>query len=212
MPSNSLPVEFAPVTAVRDLLTELRVPWWIAGGWAIDLALGQVSRAHHDVDVLMLERDEHALRDVTDVDLRLVVGADEREKTWPPGRRLIAGAHRIQVRAGGLPLPTEVLLGAAVGSTWLYHRGRMGAVTRPLAAITRKRGDIPYLSPEVVLAMKAVSGRAKDAADFDAALPLLDADQRRWLGDAAGRRWRSTHASSDDSAVHPWTKRLSITD
>jgi Aminoglycoside-2''-adenylyltransferase len=46
----------------KRLRHEHRVPWWITGGWAIDLAVAHVTRDHADVDVMMLERDEHALR------------------------------------------------------------------------------------------------------------------------------------------------------
>ena len=58
-PSNA---GFGPVLAVRSLLSDLSVPYWIAGGWAIDLAVGRVTRDHADVDIMLLERDEHALR------------------------------------------------------------------------------------------------------------------------------------------------------
>ncbi len=51
-----------PVHAVGSLLYGLTVPWWITGGWAIDLAAGHVTRDHADVNVMMLERDGHALR------------------------------------------------------------------------------------------------------------------------------------------------------
>jgi hypothetical protein len=35
----------------------LSVPWWIAGGWALDLFLGQVSRSHADIDVGIFRAD-----------------------------------------------------------------------------------------------------------------------------------------------------------
>jgi hypothetical protein len=35
--------------------------WWIAGGWAVDLFLGEQTRVHDDVDVAVLRRDEHEL-------------------------------------------------------------------------------------------------------------------------------------------------------
>ena len=38
-----------------DLLYSLPVPWWIAGGWAIDLYLGRQTRPHEDIDVLIQE-------------------------------------------------------------------------------------------------------------------------------------------------------------
>jgi hypothetical protein len=32
--------------------------WWVAGGYAIELAVGYPVRAHHDIDVLLLRRDQ----------------------------------------------------------------------------------------------------------------------------------------------------------
>jgi hypothetical protein len=49
-------------TAARPL-SGLTVPYWIIGGWAIDLAVGRVTRDHADVDVMLLERDKHVLWD-----------------------------------------------------------------------------------------------------------------------------------------------------
>lgn len=37
---------FGPVLAVRSFLSALTVPYWIAGGRAIDLAVGRVTRDH----------------------------------------------------------------------------------------------------------------------------------------------------------------------
>jgi hypothetical protein len=65
------PVPGAEHHAVSSLLSGLTVPWWITGGCAIDLAAGHVSRDHADVNVMMLERDEYALRGLTGVGIPL---------------------------------------------------------------------------------------------------------------------------------------------
>ena len=39
------------------LLSVLRVPWWVAGGWALDLYLGKVTRAHKDLDIGIFRPD-----------------------------------------------------------------------------------------------------------------------------------------------------------
>jgi hypothetical protein len=106
---------FGPVLAVRSLLSDLTVPYWIAGGWAIDLAVGRVTRDHADVDIMLLERDEHALRtDLTEVDVQLI-GHDGQPGPWPAGtepgpRRPITAPGRLVLHNKNLPLPTEVLL------------------------------------------------------------------------------------------------------
>jgi hypothetical protein len=38
-------------------LSALTVPWWIAGGWALDLFLSVQIRAHEDLDIGVLRRD-----------------------------------------------------------------------------------------------------------------------------------------------------------
>jgi hypothetical protein len=183
-------VGFGPVLAVRSLLSGLTVPYWIAGGWAIDLAAGRVTRDHADVDVMLLERDEHALgTDLTRADDRLI-GRDGQPGLWPAGRRLLVGpgAQRpvggchLVLHSKSLPLPTEVFLGSAVGTFWVYHRSAC-CVRRPLADITRHRDGIPFLAPEVVLLFKARSKAGRDQRDVETALPLLNHEQRSWLRD-----------------------------
>jgi len=214
--TDGIPLGFEPLLAVRSLLSPLTVPWWIGGGWAIDLAAGTPTRPHGDIDVVLLERDEHALRtDLPGVDLTLVTGPGDREQPWPPGRRLTAGADRVRLGTPRLPLPCEVLLDAAVGSRWVYHRGRP-TIALPLAEAGRQRYGVPFLAPEVVLVTKAVFTRDKDQQDFEAVLPFLDTRQRRWLRDAITTRWRSARRRAGDSdaetSEHPWTAHLTDTD
>ncbi len=197
---------FEPVHAVGSLLSGLTVPWWITGGWAIDLAVGHVTRDHTDVDVMMLERDEHALRGLTGVDIQLVADG-QPPGPWPAGRRLTAISapgpkplvtgpgrrvgDRVVLRGEDLPLPAEVVPAGAVGAIWVYKKGS-NVFVRPLADITRHWHGIPFLAPEVVLLIKARPGTERpatdnDQRDFEAALPLLNAEQRSWLKDAIER-------------------------
>jgi Aminoglycoside-2''-adenylyltransferase len=47
---------------VAQFFAPLTVPWWIAGGWAIDLFLGRQTREHEDIDVQILRRDQQVIR------------------------------------------------------------------------------------------------------------------------------------------------------
>lgn len=136
---NTTPsVSFEPAHAVASLLSDLTVPWWITGGWAIDLAVGHLTRDHTDVDVMMLERDEHVLRGLTGVHIQLITDG-QPPGPWPAGRRLIAGpapgpkppitgtgrrvGDRLILRGEDLPLPAEVIPASAVRGTWVYLQG-----------------------------------------------------------------------------------------
>ena len=47
---------FAPLRAELEHVADLPVPWYVAGGWAIDLFVGQVTRDHQDVDLVIGRR------------------------------------------------------------------------------------------------------------------------------------------------------------
>jgi hypothetical protein len=155
---------------------------------------------------MMLERDEHALRGLTGVDIQLIADG-QPPGPWPAGRRLTAGlapgpkppitgpgrrvGDRLILRGEDLPLPAEVIPGSGVGAIWVYKKGSHVFI-RPLADITRYRQGIPFLAPEVVLLIKARPGLDRpgtdnDQRDFEAALPTLGARQRSWLKDAIER-------------------------
>ena len=221
---------FGPVHAVGSLLSDLAVPWWITGGWAIDLAVGHVTRDHADVNVMMLERDEHALRGLTGVDVQLIADG-QPPGPWPAGYRLMAapvpgpkppvtgfGRHagdRLVVRGEDLPLPAQVIPASAVGAIWVYKKGSH-VFARPLTDITRYWQGIPFLAPEVVLLIKARPGLDRpgtdnDQRDFEAALPVLSAQQRSWLKDAIERpSWLkdAIEGHSRSPRQHRWTPEL----
>ena len=161
--------DFAAVSAVCSPLSRLTVPYWIIGGWAIDLAVGRVTRDHADVDVMLLQRDKHALWD----DLPAADVQIEGHGREP---------RRLTLHSKNLLLPTEVWLAHADGTFWVHRRGAY-RVKQPLAGITRHRDGIPFLAPEVVLLFKSRSTADKDQHDVQTALPLLNAEQRSWLED-----------------------------
>jgi hypothetical protein len=60
------PWEAAPLDEVVALMRRLAAPWWVAGGYAIELAVGHRYREHADVDIALLRRDQLAVRRLLD--------------------------------------------------------------------------------------------------------------------------------------------------
>ena len=175
-------------------------PWWIAGGYAVELFAGRPLRPHDDVDVLLLRRDQdvvHALLPGWDIRAADPPG---RLRPWAAGETLPLGVHDIWCREQpSSPWRLQVMLDEADGERWWSRRNRR--VTRPVAELGRRTADgWPYLAPEVQLFYKATSAevRAKDRSDFAVALPLLDEPARRWLD----------HALAVTSPGHPWRDAL----
>jgi hypothetical protein len=180
------------------LLSTLERPWWIAGGWAIDLFLGRETRAHADLDIAMLRGDEVALPDVLR-DWQIDIAHDGAFIPWSGESPLVAPMHQFWTRRDREgPWDLEVLLEDHDGGRWLSRRDHR--VTLQLDAFGRRTDTgIPYVAPEIALFYKAKGWEIeKNAADFDVAAPALDDSARAWLRGAL----EIAHPQ------HPWIARL----
>jgi hypothetical protein len=160
----------------------LNVPWWIAGGWALDLFAGGQSRPHKDLDIGILRKD--ALHVVASLAAWEVFEAKNAVLT-----RLGAGT---QPRADVFSLwcrparerhwALELMLDEAENGQWIYRRQRQ--IQCPLEiAIRHSSQGIPYLSPEIQLLYKSHRTREADQMDFEHIAPKLDRRSRSWLMD-----------------------------
>lgn len=180
------------------LLGGFDAPWWIAGGWAIDLFLGRQTREHGDLDVAVLRGDQERLRrHLADWDLH--VAHDGALTPWAAGDWLAAPRHQFWAR----PRPDagwalEILLEDHTGDEWIFRRD--ASVTRPFTQFGRTTADgVPYICAEVALLYKASApGEERNARDFDAAAPALDAAARAWLRGAVDALY----------PAHAWLPRL----
>jgi len=191
---------WAPLTPldVLRLFQSATFPWWIAGGYAIELALGRSIRPHHDIDVLILRRNQLAAQALLrDYDC-WAADPPGTLRRWLPGETLPLGIHDIWCRetpAG--PWKLQLMIDESDGEEWRSRRCR--EVHRPLKSLGGvSRDGIPYLSLEVQLYGKAKAPREKDEIDLAAALPVLEPHQRAWLAEAIATAFGS----------HPWICRL----
>jgi hypothetical protein len=169
--------------------------WGAAGGWAIDLWLGRVTRPHSDMDVAA---SRSALPAIVECfpDLAFYVAEDGR--LAPLDAEAAEGAKQLWgLDPAARKWRLDVIFDPGDEARWVYRRD--GRIHAPRAAMLGRSGDgIPFLRPEAVLLFKAKAPRPKDEADLEACLPLLPGAARAWLADAAA-------AAHPDS---PWTGRL----
>jgi len=163
--------------------SSVNIPWWIAGGWALDLFLGRETRPHQDLDVGLLRRN------VLDM-LRLLPAWEFFEAQNGVLTRLGVGdAPALDVHSlWGRPVGTdlwmlELLLDESEDDDWVFRR--QPAIRRAHGTIVRRSPEqIPYLAPEIQLLYKAKCPRLRDRADFGRTAPSLDSASRAWLLDA----------------------------
>ena len=184
---------FDPAKVV-EVMHGCDVPWWVAGGWALDLFLGSETRPHADLDIAMLRRDQAALRDhLKEWDLRYAT-PDHRLEPWQQGRLLKLPLHAIWARrTPEAPWLCEFLLSDEAEGCWVF--GGSPSVRLPLAEVGQPAtSGLPILAPEIVLLFKADDPKPKDEADFEAVVPRLSPLRREWLANAIqhchpGHRW-----------------------
>jgi hypothetical protein len=198
--------EFKVLLEVAESFGNLRAPFYFAGGWAIDLHLGRVTREHHDIDVLVMRRDHLLLHKALNVfTLKKIIphpdGMPPHFGTiieWPPGERLELPVHQVNAyRASEAEPAFQVMLAESNDCEWIFRRNpeiRMSTSRIGFHALW----GLPYVAPEIVLLFKAKHLEARDRIDFDNALPALSADARRWLRDSL----EATHPS------HEWLNTL----
>jgi Aminoglycoside-2''-adenylyltransferase len=158
-------------------LAGLDVPWYVAGGWGLDLFLGGQRRPHEDLEIGVpasrFHEIESALTDVT--------WWRHGHQTWA----LAGGAWRL-----------DVFREPGDDDGWICRRD--ASIRLPYAElIERTPAGFPFGRPEVLLLFKAKAARPKDDDDLAAVLPHLDVGRRRWLAEALalvhpGHRWIET--------------------
>ncbi len=173
-----------PVDGVTELLAGLDAPWWIAGGWALDLHLGRQTRPHHDIDVQVLREHLPAVRETLrgwDLHAAAPPGAGTL-RPWPEDEVLPAALHDIWCRPSPTaPWALQLMVADTDGADWVYRRDHR--IRRPVAQLHGPASTAvrPVIAPEVQLLYKSGRPRPQDVEDFSAVVGALDAGRRDWL-------------------------------
>jgi hypothetical protein len=189
------------IPEIRRRLDAFSVPWWIAGGLAIDLFLGWESRPHADVDIEMFRSDREILFDAFEGwDLNLISGGELTP--FHRGQELAPEVFGVWGRPGPAePWAVEVMLADGDMNEWRFRRDN--SIRLPGSQLLDHTDDgVPYCTPEVQLLYKSKMARPKDDIDFARCVHRMTTTQRDWLANAIAR-------SEPD---HPWIRALHAAD
>jgi len=178
---------------LRTIASRLPCRWAVAGGWAIDLFVGHVTRTHGDLEITILRDDQLKARGALN-GWHLEAIDNGKPIHWHADTRLALPIHEIHGRRGAEKL--ELLLSEHEGEHWIYRRDRR--IARSLSVAFFEATPMPYLAPELVLLFKSKDTKPKDDSDFHRSLEMLTADQRYWLRTAL----------DIVAPKHPWIKEL----
>ena len=177
-----------------ELLRGVTAPWYVAGGWAIDLFRGEQTREHEDLEIGLPGTPEafgQIRRALADYDLE-VIGSG---LAWPLDSPAFEVMHQTWVSEQARPVaggPSEqsakplrvyrldIFREPQRHGRWVCRRDER--IELPYDEVIRHSANgIPYLAPHLGLLFKAKHARPKDAFDLTGTLPRLTDAERDWL-------------------------------
>jgi Aminoglycoside-2''-adenylyltransferase len=170
---------------VAKVLARVEAPWYVAAGWAIDLFLGGDYRQHEDIEIAVPRGRVHEVADALTGCELFAAGVPSSGFVTPVEHAGgLEPSRQTWVREPGTGLwRLDVFSEPSEGNTWICRRDER--IRLPYDQVIEWTSDgIPYGRPEIVLLFKAKHVREKDQRDFDAVLPSLGPERRRWLVDA----------------------------
>jgi RimJ/RimL family protein N-acetyltransferase len=173
---------------VASLLERVEVPWYVAAGWAIDLFLGGRYRDHEDLEIAVPNaRFDEIVAALAGLEVFIITGPHEATP-FAEARDHLEETHQSWVREPATGLwRFDVFREPSDGDTWLCRRDESIRLSYD-EVIQWTEDGIPYGRPEIILLFKARHAhRDRDQADFEAVVPRLEPERRRWLADALER-------------------------
>lgn len=170
---------------VADLLADVEAPWYVAGGWAIDLSLGGQRRHHEDLEIAVPNGRFGEVADALSAYEIFVITGPEAALPLEHAREVLDETHQTWVREPATGLwRLDVFREPSDGATWIYRRDER--IRMPYDRVVERTADgVPYGRPEIVLLYKAKHAHLrKDQDDFAAVLSHLDRERRAWLVEA----------------------------
>jgi Aminoglycoside-2''-adenylyltransferase len=195
---------FGAILDVANLMQGFGAPWFVSGGWAIDLFVGEVTREHSDIEIGIYRCDQHALwRQLPGRTLDKAIQTNDGGKwvPWPQDEELRLPVHQIRATCAHAACKEfEFFLNERTDTHWASRR-HPGLLRGADEVASNSFLNIPILAPEIQLLFKAKKTRAKDQSDFEKAIPRLSRSQIQWLKAAL----REYHPD------HPWLGPLGLT-
>ncbi len=184
IPSRTLDEVFA----VCRFMADFRGPWWVGGGWAIDLWADGPSREHEDIEICVPRSTQEAVH-AHCAGWQPFTPVNDQWAPMAEGERLEAPQFMLQWRRApatttaveGLPPEFEFLLNEVADGEWRFLREPAIRLLLARVAVPSPLGPL-VTAPEVLLLHKAwFPHRPKDEHDFQRVRDRLSADQRAWL-------------------------------
>ncbi|MCJ2048054.1 amino acid transporter [Methylobacterium sp. J-078] len=161
-------------------LRDVILPWYVAGGWALDIWHDEQTREHEDLEFVVLRNDVNPFR-ATLHDLDFFTVKDGAIEYLPPSADLPSDVWQLwgaDMRHGCWRV--DLMIEQGTPDLWVYKHDQTISMARP-DAVRVSKADIPYLAPANVMLFKARHCRIKDQIDFKVCLPKFSSKEKEQL-------------------------------
>src|SRR2546426_765256 len=114
---------FAAIEGAARAMAGYSRPWFVSGGWAVDLFGGRVTREHEDLEVGIFRQDQEALRAyLAGWELCKAVSGPEGGEwvPWAQGEWIDLPLFQVRAqRADGEPAEFELFMNDVSGEEWV---------------------------------------------------------------------------------------------
>ena len=184
---------WAPLSVedAASLLEDAPFRWWISGGHALGLYMGEHWRTHEDLDIGICRQDAREVHTWLK-GWEGCVSALGELSIWD-GRELEAGRNENNIwirRPSEEMWALDLTINEGDDQEWIYRRDL--SLRRDWdSAVCESPSGIPYLAPDLQLLFKSKDPREKDHLDAARVIPALEDHERVFLFDhlSVGHPW-----------------------
>lgn len=164
---------------IHRIMNGFKYPWFIGGGWSIDLEVGRVTRNHEDMDICIFrEHAEEVLAYFSDWQIEVAIPKENRLEPVRSADDLCPPRYGLHLTKNEEFI--EVLLTDKQDGEILFRRDPDIRMSIQDAIRTDQSGR-KYIAPELQLLYKAKEKRDKDQHDFSVAMLEFSDQQKDWL-------------------------------
>jgi hypothetical protein len=161
-------IQSSQLDFIAERMKDFKHPWFIAGGWCIDLGIGKITREHEDVDICIFrEHAEEVLHYFHGWDIYVALPGEARLKRCLTVDDIVPPRYGLHLHKGNDFI--ELLLTNRSENKILFRKNEQIWMEYEQFvqedALGRK-----FVAPEWQLLFKAKEGRSKDDEDFHSAL------------------------------------------
>ncbi|AWN49042.1 amino acid transporter [Methylobacterium terrae] len=161
-------------------LREAVFPWYVAGGWALDVWHGRPTRKHEDLEFAVIREHANYFRAILH-DLEFFTVKNGTIEYLPPFADVPSDVWQLwggDMRQGCWRV--DMMMEPGTQELWIYKRDQTIRMARSDAVRVSETG-IPYLAPIITFLFKAKHRRKKDQRDFDFAYSKFSTGEKYQL-------------------------------